>query len=109
MLISGKDFDGVADTLYIQLTELIFDATNTKGFEYVNKYVKKTGNESALMYCAIDDPAAFAREVGCELIEVRPFYADARRILKGKVGLYAKVAMAIVDRTGRAFLLHMKP
>ena len=55
-----------------------------------------------------DDPAAFACEAGCELIEVRPFYSDARRILKGKVGLYAKVAMAITDRTGRAFLLHMK-
>jgi hypothetical protein len=35
-------------------------------------------------------------------------FSDARRILKGKVGLYAKVAMAITDRTGRAFLLHMK-
>ena len=88
--------------------ELIFDATNTKGLEYVNKYVKKTGNESALMYCAIDDPAAFAREAGCELIEVRPFYTDARRILKGKVNLYSKIAMAVADRTSRAFLLHMK-
>ena len=71
-------------------------------------HVKKTGNESALMHCAIDDPAAFAREAGCELLEVRPFYADARRILKGKVGPYAKVAMAITDRTGRAFILRMK-
>ena len=88
--------------------ELIFDATNTKGLEYVNRYVKKTGNTSALMYCAIDDPTAFAREANCELLEVRPFYTSARRILKGKVGLYAKVAMAITDRTGRAFLLHMK-
>ena len=88
--------------------ELIFDATNTKGLEYTNKYVKKTGNDSALMYCAIDDPAAFAREADCELLEVQPFYTSARRILKGKVGLYAKVAMAITDRTGRAFLLHMR-
>ncbi len=88
--------------------ELVFDATNTKGLEYTNRYVRKTGNKSALMHCAIDDPEAFAREAGCELIEVRPFYADARLILKGKVGLYAKVAMAITDRTGRAFLLHMK-
>ena len=53
--------------------ELVFDATNTKGLEYTNRYVKKTGNASALMYCAIDDPAAFAHEAGCELIEVRPF------------------------------------
>lgn len=88
--------------------ELVFDATNTKGLEYVNRYVKKTGNASAIMYCAIDDPAAFVRESGCKLIEVRPFYADARQILKGKVGLYTKTAMAITDRTGRAFLLHMK-
>ena len=88
--------------------ELIFDATNTKGLKYVNRYVKKTGNTSALMYCAIDDPAAFAREADCVLLEARPFYASARKILKGKVGLYTKVAMAITDRTGRAFLLHMK-
>lgn len=88
--------------------ELIFDATNTKGLEYVNRYVKKTGNASALMYCAIDDPMAFARKADCELIEVLPFYTSACRILKRKVGLYAKVAMAITDRTGRAFLLHMK-
>ena len=88
--------------------ELIFDATNTKGLEYVNKYVKRTGNASALMYCAIDDPEKFAQEADCELLEVRPFYTVARRILRGKVNLYSKVAMAIADRTGRAFLLHMK-
>ena len=88
--------------------ELVFDTTNTKGLEYVNRYVKKTGNASALMYCAIDDPAAFAREAGCELLEVRPFYTAERRILKGKVNLYSRIAMAIADRTGRAFLLHMK-
>lgn len=88
--------------------ELVFDATNTKGLEFANRYVKKTGNASALMHCAIDDPSAFAREAGCELLEVRPFYTSARRILKGKVNLYAKVAMAVTDRTGRAFLLHVR-
>lgn len=88
--------------------ELVFDATNTKGLEYTNRYVRKTGNASALMHCAIDDPEAFAREAGCELVEVQPFYGDARRILRRKAGLYARVAMAITDRTGRAFLLHMK-
>lgn len=88
--------------------ELVFDATNTKGLEFANKYVRKTGNASALMRCAIDDPAAFAREAGCDLIEVRPFYTAARRILKGKVGLYTRIAMAVTDRTGRAFILHVK-
>lgn len=59
------------------------------------------------MHCAIDDPSAFAREAGCELLEVRPFHTSARRILKGKVSLYTKVAMAVTDRTGQAFLLHV--
>lgn len=88
--------------------ELVFDATNTKGLEFANRYVRKTGNTSALMHCAIDDPAAFAREAACELIEVRPFYTDARRILKGKASLYTRIAMAVTDRTGRAFILHVR-
>ena len=88
--------------------ELVFDATDTKGLEYANRYVRKTGNASALMHCAIDDPAAFAREAGCDLIEVRPFYVAARSILKGKVSLYTRVVMAFVDRTGRAFILHVR-
>lgn len=88
--------------------ELVFDATNTMGLEFANKYVRKTGNTSALMYCAIDDPSAFAREAGCELVEVRPFYTAARRTLKGKVGLYTRIAMAVTDRTRRAFILHLR-
>ena len=88
--------------------ELIFDATNTKGLEFANKYVRKTGNASALMRCAIDDPVAFAREAGCDLVEVRPFYTAARRTLKGKVGLYTRIAMVVTDRTGRAFILHLR-
>lgn len=88
--------------------ELVFDATNTKGLGFANKYVRKTGNVSALMHCAIDNPAAFAREAGCELVEVRPFYAAVRRILKSKAGLYTRIAMAVTDRTGRAFILHVK-
>ena len=88
--------------------ELVFDATNTKGLKYANNYVRKTGNTSALMYCAIDDPAAFARQAGGKLLEVRPFYTAARRILRGKVNLYTRIAMAVADGTGRAFLLHLE-
>ena len=88
--------------------ELIFDATNSEGIKYTNKYVQKTGNTSAMMYCAIDDAGAFAREADCELLDYRPFYTRARKVLKGRVGLYSKIAMAITDRTGRAFLVHLK-
>ena len=88
--------------------ELIFDATNSTGLKYTNKYVKKTGNTSAMMYCAVDDPVAFACEADCELVESRPFFTVARRMLRGKVGLYTKVAMAVTDKTGRAILVHLR-
>lgn len=88
--------------------ELIFDATNSVGIKYTNKYVQKTGNTSAMMYCAIDDAPAFAQEARCELLDYRPFFTDARKMLKGKVGIYTKVAMWVTDRTNRAFLLHLK-
>lgn len=120
-------FEGVADTLYIPLAARIYVSKrfpeyfcDSKSLELEgaipgdsiqkgsNEHSMIAGNESALMYCAIDDPAAFAREAGCGLLEVRPFYTSARRILKGKVNLYTKVAMAVTDRTGRAFLLHMR-
>ena len=57
--------------------ELIFDATNTGGLRYANKYVKKTGNESATMYFAVDDAKDFARRSGTELLECRSFFTDA--------------------------------
>ncbi len=88
--------------------ELVFDVTNTKGLRFANAYVRKTGNTSALMHFAIDHPAAFARKANCALLEIRPFYTSARRILKGRVSLYTRVAMAVTDRTGRAFLLHVR-
>lgn len=52
-----------------------------------------------------DAKKAFA---DAELVEVRPFYTAARRILKGKAGLYTRIAMAVTDRIGRAFILHVK-
>lgn len=88
--------------------ELIFDATNSVGIKYTNRYVQKTGNASAMMYCAIDDPAAFAREAGCGLLGYRPFFTAARKVLRGKVNLYSRIAMVVSDRGGRAFLLHLK-
>ncbi len=88
--------------------ELIFDSTNSTGIKYTNKYVQKTGNTSAMMYFAIDDASAFAQEADCELLEYRPFYTSARKILKGKVGLYTKIAMAVCDKDGRAFLVRLK-
>jgi len=88
--------------------ELIFDATNSTGVKYCEKYVKKTGNTSAMMYFYVDDAKEFAKKAGCELIERRDFYTDARKIIGKKTGLYTRIAMLVCDNTGRAIILHLK-
>lgn len=88
--------------------ELIFDATNPTGLRYANRYVRKTGNTTAAMHFSIDDVSAFASEAGVRLIERRPFYTAARKILARKANLYTRIAMAVTDRTNRAFLVHVR-
>lgn len=88
--------------------ELIFDATNKFGIKYTNFYVKRTGNASAMMYFYVEDAEEFAKKAKSRLIEVRPFYTDARKILNGKVGLYTRISMKIADRQKNAMILHLK-
>jgi O-methyltransferase involved in polyketide biosynthesis len=88
--------------------ELIFDATNEMGIRYANRYVRKTGNTSAMMYFYINDGAEFARKTGTILIEERPFFTDARKLLSKKLGLYTRIAMRVVDNKKRAILLHLR-
>ena len=88
--------------------ELIFDATNKFGIKFCNFYVRRTGNKSALMHFYIEDAKEFAKKANCKLIECRGFYKDAIKILNGKVGLYAKIAMRVADKRNNAMILHLK-
>lgn len=88
--------------------EMIFDATDEVGIKYAQKYVKKTGNMSAMMYFYINDASAFAKKAGVELLRESRFYDDARRMLKKKVGLYSRIAMKVADEKGRTKILHVK-
>jgi O-methyltransferase involved in polyketide biosynthesis len=88
--------------------ELIFDATDETGIKYTNKYVKKTGNTDALMYFYINNSIEFSKKTEVKLIEERVFFADARRILAKKLGLYTRIAMKVVDDKKRAILLHLR-
>lgn len=88
--------------------ELIFDATNETGIRYANHYVKKTGNKDALMHFYVNDGKAFAQKSGAALIEERPFFTDARRMLAKKLGLYTRIAMKVADDKRSAILLHLK-
>lgn len=89
-------------------SELIFDGTNEAGLKYVNKYVKKTGNNAAQMYFYINDSLEFAKKSNTTLIEHRGFFKDAIKMLSKKVGLYTLIAMKVADYSKRTFILHLK-
>lgn len=88
--------------------ELVFDATSTKGLSYTNRYVKKTGNDSAAMYFAVDDPSGFAKKCGADIIECRPFFTEARKILRNKADLSTLISMRFADKYGMVKLLRLR-
>ena len=87
--------------------ELIFDATDSTGVKYSTRYVKKTGNTSAMMYFYVDDCEAFAKKAHARLIECRPFYTAARKMIGKRTKLYTRIAMKVCDDLGRAKLVHL--
>ena len=88
--------------------ELIFDATNKKGLAYANRYVRKTGNTSAMMHFSLDDGHEFAEKSGATFIGQRPFFTQARKMLRRKLNLYSRVAMWVADEgPARSLLLHL--
>ena len=88
--------------------ELVFDATNSKGLKYADRYVRKTGNQSAAMHFAVDDAHAFCERTETEYLECRPFFTDARKVLRKRTGLYTRIAMKVVDKDYRAKLIRMR-
>ena len=91
-----------------QNAEMVFDATNEIGIRYARRYVKKSGNQEAMMYFYVNDPLKFAEENGVELLEVRGFYKEARKIIGRKLNLYTRVAMKVADDKKRTLLLHLQ-
>ncbi len=86
---------------------LLFDATNSVGLKYAQNYVKKTGNNNAMMYFCIDDPQVFARKSSTELISVCGFF-DKTKPLKSKLKLFTKIAMHVADSKKRTMILTYK-
>ncbi len=89
--------------------EVIFDAMTGKAIKYANEYIRKTGNKDAELHFCADDGQSVAGKCGMKLVEERPFFGDARRLLKNRLKLYTRIAMKVVDEgRRRAFLVHMK-
>ena len=88
--------------------ELIFDATNKAGLAYAQRYVKKTGNTSAMMYFFVDNCETFANKAGVTLLEQRPFFTATQKILGRKISLSTRLIMKFADGLGRTKILHLK-
>lgn len=89
--------------------ELVFDAMNSNAIKYANKYVEKTGNKNAKMNFYVDDPKGFGSELNIKLIAHRPFFTDARKLLKRRLKLYTRIAMKVVDEGSRkGYILHYR-
>ncbi|MGI6078401.1 MAG: class I SAM-dependent methyltransferase [Fastidiosipilaceae bacterium] len=88
--------------------EMVFDATNEVGIKYAQKYVKKTGNTSAMMYFYINEAEKFVQQAGVDLIETRGFYDVARKMIGKKTRFYTRIAMKVADDKKRTILLHVK-
>lgn len=88
--------------------EVIFDATNEVGIKYAQKYVKKTGNTSAMMYFYVNDAEEFSKEVDGQFIEVRGFFDVARKTIGKQCKLYTRIAMKVADENKRTILVHLK-
>jgi len=86
--------------------ELVFDATNTTGLKYANRYVKKTGNTDATMYFSIDDADMFSQEVGMKLASIDGFFSDALLHRNG-MRLKTKIYMYFTDKLRRTMVIHL--
>ena len=89
-------------------SELVFDATDEVGVRYANRYVKKTGNTTAPMNFYINDPEAFARACGAELLEQRPFFKDMEPGVRRRLKIGSRIAMMVADRKRRTIIVHLK-
>ncbi len=89
--------------------EVIFDAMTGKAIRYANDYIKKTGNNDAELHFSADSGQSVAEQCGMKLVEERPFFGAARKQLRKKLRLYTRIAMKVVDESGRrGFLAHLK-
>ncbi len=89
--------------------EVVFDAMTGKAIKHANDYIRKTGNNDVRLHFSTDNGKQVAEKCGMNLVEERPFFGVARKQLKKKLKLYTRIAMKVVDESGRrGFLVHLK-
>ncbi len=89
--------------------ELVFDATDSSGLKYANRYVRKLGNKSAPMHFAVDNPEEFAEKVEAKkILTTTTFFKEALRILQKKLSFKTKLYMKIADFFKKIKIIHLE-
>lgn len=86
---------------------VVFDCPSSKGVAYANAYLKKTGNEGALIHFYVDEAEDFASEAKATLLGAQTFYEKTRKVLKTGLSLYTRLAMIVVDKKGLGKVIHI--
>ncbi len=89
--------------------EILFDATNEKGLKFANRYVKKTGNKSALMSFYVNDAKDFTSRINnATLIAEYPFFGETIDNIRSKLKFKTRVYMWFADHQKSAKIVHIK-
>lgn len=88
--------------------QIVFDAVDEFGMNYIKKYVKKTGNQSAMIYFCINSPEEFAKKSNSSLLSVTGFYGLVSKEMRKKLKLITKISMKVSDGKLHAKILHLQ-
>ncbi len=88
---------------------IVFDIVNESGLKAANKYVKKTGNDNALMHFYINDSKEFIEKLEhAILLAEYPFFSGIIDPIKTKLTLKTRIFMVVTDKLKRLKILHIK-
>lgn len=88
--------------------QLVFDATNTKGLKFTNRFIKRTGNADAIMTFAVDDSVEFAGKAHAELLEERLFFSGFQKILGKRANFISRLSMKNADWGKKTIILRLR-
>ena len=76
--------------------------------DYLNWFIKRTGNASAIMYFGINDSKEFANKCSMELLEEKTFFPEALKMLGKKLSFVTKVSMKVAEKKKQVIILRLK-
>ncbi len=89
--------------------EVVFDCNSKQALKISNRYVKKTGNNSAPMYFYINDIKAYLKELNLDITLVKEYmmYHYSRKLLK-RISFRTRLSMLVSDTLRMVKIEHLR-